>query len=178
MSDKDIVNPVVRDAATAAVKLTPAACTFTVADPKSLVTDFKRERMDDVACFAQVLDSIDTDLPHMQARANAWATGDLSALRQQRRSDGSACVEAVTTAGFARTAGLQDIDGKVRHARLLVAERALAANQSTFAEVRISDLPAAHGYVQALQLAGYIVQAPDAAHSTQNGPPVPAASTQ
>ena len=164
LSDKDIVRSVVRDAAkSAGIKRTSTAYTFNVADPKSLVKDFKRERMDDVACFTQVLDSIETDLPHMQARANAWATGDLATLRQQPRSDGSACVEAVTTAGFARTAGLQDVDGKVQRAWLLVAERALAVNQSTFAEMRISDLLAPHGYLQALQTAGYSVQAPDTA---------------
>ncbi|MEO7066123.1 MAG: TraB/GumN family protein [Rhodanobacter sp.] len=163
LSDKDIVRTVVRKAAkSAGIKRTSTAYRFTVADPKSLVKDFKHERMDDVACFTQMLDSIDTALTHMQARANAWATGDLAALRQQPRTDGSACQEAVTTAGFARSAGLQDVDGKVLHAWLAVAERALAANQSTFAEMRISDLLAPHGYLDALQTAGYTVQAPDA----------------
>lgn len=163
LSDKDIVRSVIRDAAKSAdIKRTPTSYRFMVADPKSLVKDFKHERMNDVTCFTQVLDSIDTDLTHMQARANAWATGDLATLRQQPSTDGSACLEAVTTTGFARSAGLQDVDGKVEQAWLAVAERALAANQSTFAEMRIGDLLAPHGYMDALRKAGYTVQPPDA----------------
>ena len=164
LSDKDIVHSVVRDAAKAAgIKYTSTAYRFTIADPKSLVKDFKHERMDDVACFAQMLDSIDIDLAHKQAQANAWATGDLATLRQQPRASGSACMEAVTNAGFARNLGLQDVEGKIRHAWLVAAERALAANQSTFAEMGIGYLLAPHGYLEGLQAAGYTVQAPDAA---------------
>src|SRR3546814_19186498 len=73
-------------------------------------------------------------MPAMAARANAWATGDLQALRELPDSEREdACVAALTGAGFAQNLGLADVPAQLRAVWLTAARKALAANAQTFA---------------------------------------------
>ncbi len=77
----------------------------------------------------------------MKARANAWATGDLQALRELPDSERrDACVSAVTSAGFAHTLGLDDVPAKQQAVWLAAARAALASNAQTFAMLPMSEL--------------------------------------
>jgi len=162
--DRKGVVPMLLDAAKARdIKRTSTAYAITVDDPKALVKDFKRERLDDLACFELMLDRVQTDVARMGASANAWATGDLQALREQAGgADDIPCVDAVTGAGFARRLGLEDIQGKVRQAWLAQARRALAAHPVTFALLPIGEALRPDGYLATLAADGDTVEAPDA----------------
>lgn len=146
------------------IERTSTAYVLTVDEPKALVKDFKRERLDDLACFEAMLGRVETDLARMGTRANAWATGDLATLREP--AGGAAeipCMDALSGAGFARKLGLKDIRGKMRQAWLAQARRALAANRTTFALLPIDEVLRPDGYLAALVADGDVVQGPDAA---------------
>ena len=148
------------------VKIASTAYVVTVDDPKALLTDFKRERLDDLACFGTMLDQVEVDLARMGVRANAWASGDLQALRAQVNHPADfPCANAVNGADFARKLGLGDFQAKMQQAWLAQARRALAANRITFALLPIDEALKPGGHLASLEADGYAVQAPDAEES-------------
>ena len=71
------------------MKRTPTLLKLTLDDPRAALADFRKETLkpEDLACFSKTLDVIEGDLPHVAARANAWAVGDWPALRSGARQD-------------------------------------------------------------------------------------------
>ncbi|HEY8587347.1 MAG TPA: TraB/GumN family protein [Rhodanobacter sp.] len=130
--------------------------------PRAAIKAFKQAAPHDVTCFIRTLDSVEHDMPAMAARANAWATGDLQALRALPDSDRrDACVAALTEAGFARTLGLDDVPTRLRAVWLAAARQALATNQQTFALLPMDELLKPDGYLAALKAEGYRVDVPE-----------------
>jgi hypothetical protein len=108
------------------------------------------------------MDSIEQDMPAMKARANAWATGDLQALRElpdSARRD--ACVAALADAGFARTLGLDDVPAKLAQVWLAAARAALGSNKQSFAMLPMDELLKPDGYISKLKAQGYVVESPE-----------------
>ena len=133
-----------------------------IEDPREAIKAFKEAAPHDTTCFIRTLDSVEQDIPAMTARANAWATGDLQALRTLPDSDRrAACVAAVTGAGFAQTLGLNDVPARLRTTWLAAARKALATNAQTFALLPMQELLKPDGYLSALQAEGYQVEAPE-----------------
>ena len=136
--------------------------TVQIEHPHAAIMAFKQAAPHDITCFIRTLDSVEHDMPAMTARANAWATGDLQALRQLPDSDRrDACVAALTAAGFARTLGLNDVPAKQRAVWLTAARKALATNAQTFALLPMDELLKPDGYLAPLQAAGYRVESPE-----------------
>lgn len=147
---------------------------FTIADPKAAIAEFRHGSMDDTACLVQTMDQVEHDLPHMQAEANAWATGDidtLASLRRDRHDD--ACDDAFNGSDLARQQGLQDVRGKVAQSWLKAATDALAKNQRTFALLPMGELLSPKGYLAELKAQGYTVATPN----DLDDDPAPASST-
>ncbi|MGN2242808.1 TraB/GumN family protein [Frateuria sp. GZRR33] len=164
MDRKGVVPLLVEAAKHEDIKRTPTHYVIRVDDPRALVKEFKRERLDDVACFEAMLDRVQTDVARMGARANAWATGDLLTLRQLANGVGDMpCRDAVSGADFARKLGLADVEAKVRQAWLTQARRALAANQTTFALLPIGEALQPDGYLQVLATDGNAIEPADGA---------------
>ena len=130
--------------------------------PYAAIQAFKQAAPHAITCFIRTLDSVEHDMPAMTTRANAWATGDLQALRELPDSDRrDACVAALTGAGFAQTMGLNDVPAKQRAVWLTAARKALATNAQTFALLPMDELLKPDGYLAALQAAGYQVESPE-----------------
>lgn len=163
LTRSDITGDVVRDAAKRAkVETVAPEYTVQVEDPRAAVKEFKQGAMDDLDCFRKTLDRIDGDLDAMAGRANAWATGDIDALRTLPDSDQrEACIAAVTGTDLARERGIADLPGRMQNAWLDAASAALAKNQVTFARLPIGDLLAKDGYLAKLKARGYVVESPD-----------------
>lgn len=143
------------------VKLTRPSIRVTVADPKAAIKDFRAAPLDDIECFRKTMDHLETDLASMTARANAWAIGDVEALRALPYSNQfETCWKALTEASFARKRGLDDTEQRVKQAWLDAAETALTNNQTTFAVLPITQLLKPDGYLARLQARGYLVEAP------------------
>ncbi|MDQ2971760.1 MAG: TraB/GumN family protein [Pseudomonadota bacterium] len=157
----------VEDTVTALAKqrgLTPASTQFTleVREPRQAIRAFEAAGPDGVACFARTLDSIEHDIPALRARANAWANGDLAALRQLPDSRfRDVCKSAITGAGFARQLGISNLPAQVEALWLNVAHAALTRNPQSFAVLPMDAVMDADGYLAALRSQGYTVVAPD-----------------
>ena len=136
--------------------------TVEIEHPHAAIEAFKQAAPHDITCFIRTLDSVEHDMPAMTARANAWATGDLQALRQLPDSDRrDACVAALTGAGFAQTLGLNDVPAKQRAVWLTAARKALTSNAQTFALLPMDELLKPDGYLAALQAEGFHVESPE-----------------
>lgn len=153
------VEAIVRDKK---IKTTRPIFDHTVKNPRALAKQFKKSSLDDIECFTKTLDRLETDLDAMRTRANAWATGDLKALRSlpyhDERED---CESAVLNSEMAQEQGLQDIKQLVKAEWLAAAEAALANNESTFAMLPMAELYKADGYLAALRAKGYTVEQPE-----------------
>lgn len=153
--------------------ITPTTVAYhtVIEQPRAAIKAFVSSGLDDTACFSHTLDSIEQDLPAMTARANAWASGDLETLRKLPDSDRrDTCVNALTSAGFARKLGLDDLPERIRDAWLDAARQALASNAQTFALLPIDELLSPTGWLAQLKAQGYAVEAPDDAQPGDDAP--------
>ncbi|HEY2623166.1 MAG TPA: TraB/GumN family protein [Dyella sp.] len=144
------------------VKVSAARYTMLIEQPRSAVKTFKVSPMDDLECFGRTLDTVEHDMGRITARANAWATGDIEALRGLPMNDlREACISAVTEAGFAKQLGFSDIQQKAQAIWLGAAEQALNANTQTFAMLPMEEVLSPKGLIAQLKAKGYQVEAPD-----------------
>ncbi len=162
LGQKPVVWPVV-DRAAKAAGITPTATTLklTLDDPKAAIREFRGGGVDDTVCLERALVSVERDLPTLVERANAWAVGDIDALRQLPHEDVTvACMQAVMQSAIVRDRGYGDLQQRMRTHWVSMAETALRQNDETFAMLPIDGLLAADGYLALLQARGYEIEAP------------------
>lgn len=125
-------------------------------DPEKRLADFTRTAAQGQACLRDTLDTIDRHFPEATALANAWATGDLHALRDSLALEQpDACFSDLSAMW-----GVQDISGRVREAWLGAARNALTHATQSVAMLPLRDLLTADSYLDALARDGYEVHAP------------------
>jgi len=129
--------------------------------PHKGITEFKRGTLDDTRCLSATLDRIETDLGTMQARADAWAAGDVAGLSAlPYTSHRPICGEALLGSQVIQERGLSDLATRVENAWLDAAEASLADNRRTFAVLPLGELAGKGGMLDALRSRGYTVEAP------------------
>ena len=165
------ITDVVRKAAKrAGATLTPVKLEIELDDAKIALKEFKHDPIDDGDCFERTLDRIEGDLDTMAARANAWASGDLDALRALPYTDQmSMCREAVSASGVAHRHGLGDVESRVRQSWVDAATAALERNRSSFALLPMARLLGDGDYLSGLRSRGYIVQSPEEQAAGESG---------
>jgi len=110
----------------------------------------------EVACLDAVVTRLETDLGPMQARARAWALGDVDTLRQlPHPDDKTACIAAVSTSERVRT-----LIARAQDDWLVVVEDSLARNRGTLAVQSMDRLLGEHGALAVLKQRGYEVEGP------------------
>ncbi len=143
------------------LKQTSVSSYLIVTDAKAALNEFKASKLDDLDCFGKTMLRLETDLTAMQARANAWAIGDIEALRGLPYSDqNAACERAAMQAGVVKKRMDRDLDAEMERKWFDAAEKALATNTSTFATLPMAELLKPDGYLAKLQAKGYVVEAP------------------
>jgi len=158
----DLTAKLVKIAEQNKVKVTSATVRMELDSPVKALREFKKTPLEDVACFTKTIDRLETDLDSLRARANAWSKGDIEAIRALDFSEQeAACLNAVQNSKVMQEQGLGGIDGKMRASWLGAAEKALAANKTTFAVLSIKHILAKDGYLAELQGKGYTVEQPD-----------------
>ena len=132
-------------------------------DPVKVLKDFKKSPLDDVPCFAKTLDSLETDIAILRVHANAWAKGDVEALRKLNFAEREeACTAALTNSAFIKgQPQFQNVVERMKEAWLATAEKSLADNASTFAMLPLKAILEQDGYVSALRARGYEMQSPE-----------------
>lgn len=158
-------------------KLRDAQRTVRIPELKGLLKTMQKVELPDIECFTRSLDKVESDLAYMKVLANAWAIGNVEALRglEQVPEFGSECdnvleiatemVDAGNSAQIARMnadwdwheeqAGVQ-----ARREWVAAASRALARNASTFAVLPVREVIGSRGYLAELQNLGYAVEEP------------------
>jgi len=110
----------------------------------------------EIACLDAVVTLLETDLGPMQARARAWALGDVDSLRKLPHADNrTACVTAVSTSERVR-----NLITRAEANWLIEAEDGLARNHGTLAVQSMDRLLGEHGALAALRSRGYTIQEP------------------
>jgi len=128
-----------------------------IEDPVNVLKDVGATPLSaEIACLDAVVSRLETDIGPMQARARAWALGDVAALRElPHPDDRTACIAAVSTS--------ERVRGLIARAQddwLLVVEDSLARNRGTLAVQSMDRLLGEHGALAALRERGYDVQGP------------------
>jgi uncharacterized protein YbaP (TraB family) len=130
--------------------------------PRQAIRAFAAVRLDDIGCLERTIERLETDLEAMRQRANAWAIGDLDALRALPHPDNAgACRDAILQAELVQLHGLQDLPRRRADAWLAAAIAALAEHRSTFAVLPLQDLLRDDGQLERLRALGYQVVAPE-----------------
>ncbi len=135
---------------------------ITIEDPKALLQELEDTPLDDIACFGRTLERLEIELGYMRARANAWAIGDLEALRElPDHNQARACIDAVTGASVLQSRGFDDLEQRVESAWLEAVDAALATHPESFGWLSVSRLQADDGVLDRLRARGYEVIAPE-----------------
>ncbi|WP_345476057.1 TraB/GumN family protein [Lysobacter panacisoli] len=145
------------------VPRTSTMVTVMIEDPKVALNEFRASRLEDLDCFSKTMQRLESDLDTMRDRANAWAIGDLEALKALPYTDqNEACLRAAAQAGVLRKR-TGDIEAQVAERWLEAAETALAKNRVTFAAMPMRELIKPDGYIAKLRAKGYVVEEPQPA---------------
>ncbi len=135
--------------------------------PEFLDFEFLRTQGDDylssasnaeeLACFEVSLQSIETDLDGMRARANAWALGYVDDIRyyEDYPDQTGVCLQV-----FASMGDVQQQLQKANAQWLQAAETALANNETTFALLTMDQLIKPDGLLEQLRARGYVIHEP------------------
>ena len=126
-------------------------------DPVDVLKDLGATPLSaEIACLEAVVGRLETDLGPMQARARAWALGDVDALRQlPHPDDRTACIAAVSNSERVR-----NLISRAQDDWLIVVEDSLAHNRGTLAVQSMDRLLGEHGTLATLRQRGYEVEGP------------------
>ena len=145
------------------VKVTNINLEPAIGDLRAAVKELKSTNLADVECFTKTVAQIEGDLALMRARANAWAAGDINALRTLPANDQrAACTAAIENASFVKTLGIENVRSQVEAAWIKTVEAALTNNVSTLTVLPIREMFKPDGYSAKLKSKGYVVLEPDA----------------
>jgi hypothetical protein len=142
-----------------------------------VVKDIEGLPIDDRDCFKRTVEQLEGDLENKRLRANAWAVGDIEALRLLNQEPQTpSCGQMLRQAMLGHESALEKADARrfvelartenerareeVRRRWIAAVEASLESNHSTFAFLPMYDLVNPHGRLQLLREKGYIVEPP------------------
>ena len=138
--------------------------TFKTDDLRGQLKAFSREKLADEECFARTVELTEA-LSNKQvedARARAWATGDLAKLSElpPLPNPDPSCDQAIVNALAMTTPVPTDLRQQMDELWFAAAGNALTKNESTLAFVPMSTLLGEQGYLEDLRKRGYEILAP------------------
>jgi hypothetical protein len=138
--------------------------TFETDDLRRQIKALSREKLADEECFAKTVELTEA-LSNKQvedARARAWATGDLAKLQELPLlpDPGPACEKAIIDSLAMVTPVPTNLREQMDELWFAAAGRALTKNESTLAFVPMSNLLGENGYLESLRKRGYEILAP------------------
>lgn len=145
------------------LKVTKSTIQLPMDNARQMVKDFKKAPVEDVDCLNSTLLRLETDIDAMRVRANAWAKGDIEAIRKLDFVDQQeSCRDAVfNSAAVRKDPAFQSIGPRLKALWLSAAESALARNASTFAVLPLKEILDPKGVVAALVEKGYKLEQPE-----------------
>jgi TraB family protein len=139
--------------------------TFKTDDLRGQIKAFSRQKLADEECFVRTVELTEA-LSNKQmedARARAWASGDLARLQElpPLPNAESACDQAIVSALAMTTPVPTDVHEQMDELWFAAAGKALTKNDSTLAFVPMSALLGVDGYLESLRERGYEILAPN-----------------
>jgi hypothetical protein len=139
--------------------------TFKTDNLRGQLKALSREKLADEECFARTIELTEA-LSNKQledARARAWATGDLAELAElpPLPDREASCDQAIVDALAMTTPVTTDVREQMDELWFAAAGNALTKNESTLAFVPMSALLGEHGYLERLRKRGNEILAPD-----------------
>ena len=130
---------------------------------RTVLKNFKKSTLGDAACLARTMATLEQDLEAASRRANAWAKGDMDEMRKlDFATREEACFGALmNSAAFDAEPEFKNMKARADAMWIASAEKALAANASTFAVLKIESIFDPKGVIAALAAKGYAVEQPD-----------------
>ncbi|HVS76587.1 MAG TPA: TraB/GumN family protein [Steroidobacteraceae bacterium] len=128
-----------------------------ISDPVAVMRELTATpRSAEIACLQSVVTRLETDLGPMQARARAWALGDVALLRRLPHTDNrTTCLEAVS--GSERVRALL---AQAQQDWMTAAVQALERNRTTLALQSMELLLGPDGTLERFRRMGYRVEGP------------------
>jgi hypothetical protein len=129
-----------------------------VDDPVDVLKDLgATPKASEIACLTAIISRLETDLGPMQARARAWALGDVDTLRKLPHSedDRVACLAAVST-----SERIRELVVRAQDDWMIEVEDVIAHNRATLAVQSMDRLLGDKGILAALRAKGYQVEGP------------------
>jgi hypothetical protein len=146
-------------------KLKETSSTFQLPmdNARTVLKNFKKSTLGDAACLARTMATLEQDIEAASRRANAWAKGDVDEMRKlDFATREEACFGALmNSAAFDAEPEFKNMKVRAEAMWIASAEKALAANASTFAVLKIEDIFNPKGVIAALAAKGYTVEQPD-----------------
>ena len=147
----------------AKLKETSSVFELPMDNARTVLKNFKKSTLGDAACLARTMATLEQDIEAASERANAWAKGDLDAMRKlDFASRDEACFGALmNSAAFEAEPEFKNMKSRAHAKWVVAAEKALDANPSTFAILKVEDILDPKGVIAALAANGYAVEQPD-----------------
>jgi uncharacterized protein YbaP (TraB family) len=132
-----------------------------IKDPRGLIQEYAESPPGaEFGCFDRVLTRIESELPQMQQRAEAWAKGDIATLRRLNDQDVEDRCLDVFTATPRIAERLNEGRRRMEQEALLVMEGAVLQHASSFTVMPIRELLSPDGLLAKLRARGYEVVEP------------------
>lgn len=135
----------------------PQTIAIKVAEPRELLDTLSKLSTDaEVRCLAATVSRLESDLNVLRERSNAWALGDIAALRGMVDSENrAACWDVITS-----VPRIKELAERAKREWLSAAEAALEQHQTSLALYGVRELLAADGVLAQFRAAGYEVEGP------------------
>lgn len=117
-------------------------------------------RENGIKYLVETMDRLESDIAQSRARANAWAVGDVEALRTLVETDASYAQSLAYSWPFLTQDEVNRLQSQAENKLLSAMERALNRNQTTLVALPVHLIARRDGVVSRLRAAGYFVEEP------------------
>lgn len=117
-------------------------------------------RNNGVKYLAETMDRLSSDIRDARSRANAWATGDISAMQELTAKDASYARSRAYSWPFLNDEEVQSLHRDAENQLLATLERAINRNEATFAALPMHLLLGKEGVLARLRASGYRLDEP------------------
>jgi hypothetical protein len=119
-----------------------------------------RARQNGVKYLQETMDRLSSDIRDARAGGNAWATGDIAALKNLVETDASYARSLAYSWPFLSDKEVQRLHNEAENKLLTAIERAMNRNAVTFAALPIHLLLRKDGVIARLRASGYSIEEP------------------
>lgn len=118
-------------------------------------------RQNAINYLAETMARLETDITQARARANAWAVGDMEALKRLVETDASYAQSLAYSWPFLSQEEVHRLQTEAENKLLSAMERALNRNQTTLVVLPVHLISRQNGVVASLRATGYAVEEPE-----------------